>query len=73
MMDSFGDGWGEKTLLHVGPYNFCGPEPQIPDPHKEVTTFCFPPGTYVPYVCGGDWLSDVRWTIENNFTDSPIR
>ena len=60
MSDSYGDGWN-CNILYISPTIKISIDTY--DAISANTTICLPPGEYTPYCCGGEWDSEVYWSI----------
>ena len=58
MEDTFGDGWNGAMLYFTDTIAVT-----LLSGSSDYTTVCLPPGSYSPYACGGDYPSEVGWSL----------
>jgi hypothetical protein len=59
---AFGDGWSGGTTLYVGTHTFTLVDSWFGGDYEEETV-CLEPGTCWPYACGGDYQSEISWSV----------
>ena len=57
MSDSYGDGWNDAKL-YIGPYILT-----IGTGSSATGNICLAAGQYAPYACGGEWSSEISWSV----------